>query len=182
MEGMGAQTWPDQFSPAIADQLVAGLSGYTRDRVFSSGHTDEIHLRFPPNDQFITLFFTNFPVDQNMVTGGGSINTAFDSQLEVRSFIRLEADIEGRTTRLLEDEVFGVYKTCKDILTILQIWYGPPDPASNMSMFRRPMRIAPGFRIDRKAGVQDSRWSIAHMFFEVSFVSSIGSPYSAYGG
>lgn len=175
-QGFGGQTWPSDFSSAIAEFFADSFPGFTRDRVFASGYSIDDHLRFPPSDRFVALFFSEFPVDQTMVTGGGTYNTAFDSRLEANAFIRLEADIENRSPEQLENEVLGVYKLLKDMLTAAQMWNGPIG-TDNRSLFRRPMRISPGFRIQRKSGRNDSRWMVSTMNFEVSFVSSLGAPY-----
>jgi hypothetical protein len=174
-QGFGGQTWPHEFTPAIADYFGDTFPGFTRDRVFASGFTVEDHLRFPPSDRFVTLFFPDFPVDQTMVTGGGTYNTAFDSRMEATVFIRLESDIENRSPQQIENEALGVYKLLQDLLTAAQMWNGPVG-TDNRSVFRRPMRTT-GFRIQRKSGHADSRWMVSIMSFEVSFVSELGTPY-----
>jgi hypothetical protein len=165
----GEPSWPDVFSPAIANQIVTGVPGLTRDRVFSSAYNDEIHMEFPPGDKFVALFFPEFPVDQPGVSGGGIFTTGFDSHLEVRIFIRLEADIEGRSTQWLEDQAFGAYKFIQAVLVTIQMYIGPI-AVSGLSHFKRPMRLMPGFRIERKNLNKESRWNVAKATFEVAFV------------
>lgn len=176
--GFGAQTWIDELTPAIGDRVVSEVSDMTGDRVFESLYPDDDHLAWPPADRFVTVYGSNFPVDQTDVLGGGSHNTAFDATVVLTVYVRLEADIEGHSVQQLRDEARGVYKLIKEIITALQTWSGPVDSASGLSKFRRPMRVAPGFRVNKKTGKDGRRWAVSPVSFEVSFVSDLGNPYA----
>lgn len=178
-QNYGLPTWPDRFSPKIAQQLVDKVPGLNADRVFSSAFTDEIHLQLPPADRFITLFMPDFPVDQPGVSGGGIYTTGFDATLEANIFVRLEADIEARSGRLLEEVSFGVYEFVRQVLAALQMWPGPvdADAATGLSYFKRPMRLR-RFQIHKKGGIQSSRWAIAATNWEVAFVGDLDKNYT----
>lgn len=173
----GSHCWMPDFIPAVYARIVDQVPGMTRDRVFSSLLPDEDHLKWPPADRFVVGFMGNFPVDQRMVSGGGNLNTAFDSTLVLTAFCRLECDPETSSTQQLEDEVNGVWKFVQRILTALQTWEGPRGP-DGLQTFRRPMRVAPGFRIERKSGGDRIRWATAPLSFEVSFVANLGFAFS----
>jgi hypothetical protein len=172
--GYGNQTWPDQWLPGVRARLVDKVRSLTKDRAFMSMQGEEFHLNFPVADQFITLFTPDFPVDQNMVTGGGNINTAFDSTLETTVFCRVESDVEGRSVEQLEEYAIGVYQFIQQVMTALQDWQGPTAD-DGRQMFRRPMRTRPGFRINRKPGMNNKRWAVAPISWECSFVGNLGN-------
>ena len=172
--GYGSQVWPDQWLPGIRLRLLDQDPGLSKDRVFMSMQGMEFHLKWPVADQFITLFTPDFPVDQNMVTGGGNLNTAFDSTLETTLYCRVESDVEGRSTQQLEEYAIGVYRFTLRVLAALQDWQGPTAD-DGRQMFRRPMRIRPGFRIERKAGQDKMRWAVIPISWECSFVSDLGN-------
>lgn len=176
-QNYGWQSWPDDLSPAIADRIVNQVPGMTRDRVFSSTLTDEMHKRFPPADIFIPMFFPSFRVFQPSVSGGGIYTTVIESTLVTKVFIRLEADIENRSTKWLEDETNGVYKQTKLVATALQTWKGPIHVPSGLSRFTRPMRLL-NFDIQTSGAGKDGRWGVCPMTWEVSFVASLGVDYT----
>jgi len=179
-QGYGNQTWPTEYLPLLVKYLGvdAGIAGLKEDRVFLSVWDDKTLLLFPPADRFVAISQPNFPVDQQDVLGGGAINTPFDSELLVRVFVRVESSIEGRSTQVLTDDVLGLFKFLQDILTAFQMWTGPiATVAPTRSLFRRPLRIAPGFTIESKDGGADSRWALAKMRYELSFVSNLGQNY-----
>lgn len=159
----------------MAAQLVSAIPPLTKDVVFPSVWSDEDHLKWPPNDRFITLFAHRFPVDQTDVSGGGQLNTAFDAQLRVTAFVRVEADLENRSPVMLEQEVYGVYKLTHDIVTALQM-FDPldPDHTSGLRMFRRPMRLVGDWSIQPKSGAKNSRWAVVPTNWECSFVADLG--------
>lgn len=182
--GAGKHVWVTDWLPLVRDRLLAAVSGMTADRVFVSAWAAEDHLKFPPDDRFITLFVGDFPVDQRNVDGGGSVNTAFDSTLAVTAFARVEADIENWSPQQLMETSIGLYPFLQQILAALQTWPGPdpvadPDaPDAEMLLpFRRPVRIRPGFTVRPKTGGDGKRWAVAEMKFECSFVSALGPTY-----
>lgn len=175
--GAGAQTWVDQWLEPVRQRVIDRVSGMTRDRVFPSAWEIDDHLKYPPADRFVTLFVGRFPVDQTDVSGGGAINTAFDSVLTVTPFTRVEADIENWSEQSLTEATIGVYQFVHSVLTALQMWEGPENTAGTMLLFRRPMRVSPGFDVLKKSGKDGRRWVVAPMSFEVSFVSDLGVPY-----
>lgn len=178
-QAYGFQTWPHIFTPAVCLQLAAVLDGFSNDRVFASTYDDDFHIEFPVADRFITVFSPNFPVEQASVSGGGLINTGFDSLMLTTAFVRLEADPEGRSTQLLQEEAFGVYKLIQNLISCLQMWTGPIDATTSMAHFRRPMRLAPGWKVDRRKAKSGGRWAVVPVSWEVSFVGDLGEPYPA---
>ncbi len=184
--GFGRHSWPDTFSPIIAQRVVDTVPGMTRDRVFSSVFPDKFHLDFPVADKFVCLFIPSFPVDQKDVTGAGSYNTAFDSRLEVRGFVRVEADAEGRSNTWLEDQTFGIYTFAQQLLKSLHMWNGTYDLSApdtpTLRFLRRPMRIMPGFDIERREGRGESRWGLIKSTYQCSFVASLGTEFNYPGG
>ena len=177
MAGFGEHQWPDRFMPDIAARIADNVSGMDRNLVFSSVYDDSVHLEWPPADRFVTLFTSSFPVDQPDVSGGGEYNTPFDCKLIVTAFCRLEADPEVRSTQELEDATFGVYRFLKDILTALQMYPGAILTGDTLYYLRRPLRISPGFEIRKKSGKASTRWAVAPMTFEMSFVADLGVDY-----
>lgn len=172
MPSYGSHVWMPDFTPAIYQRVVDRVPQLTRDRVFSSLRSDDDHCRWPPADKFVTGFFSNFPVDQRMVGGGGLYNTAFDAALVLTAFVRLDADPELASTRQLEDEADGVWQLLQKIIAALQTWDGPTND-DGLQVFRRPMRIAPGFQVHKRAA-DTGRWAVAPMTFECSFVADLG--------
>jgi hypothetical protein len=176
----GAQTWIDVLQKGVQDYLVNTIPGLSRDRIFPSVWDDDLHTEFPPADFFLTLFVPDSPVDQTDVTGGGAINTAFDSTLLVTLFLRLEADLENRSPQFLAEQVGGVYARTKTVISALQMWPGPtitgPD-GSAISQLRRPLRLRPGWRVTRRANRAGQRWGVVPISFEMSWVADLGSPY-----
>ena len=174
----GFPTWPDQYGASIIARLVDKVPGMTQDRVFWSTYDDQLHLDFPPADRFITLFQPQFPVRPGSVSGGGKFTTEFESRLVAKAFIRVEADIEGKTAQWLNDQAFGVYSFAKQMVSGLQVWEGPTDPVTTMSLFTRPMRLMPGFEISKhNRDKNGGRWGICTSNWEVSFVSDLGTSY-----
>jgi len=175
--GMGAHVWVDQLMPKLVDRIVGSVKSLQKDRVFQSLFDDAVHLEWPVADRFVTLKINEFPVHQNYVDGGGSIVTLLESRLVVTPFVRLEADPEEKSTVNLQDEANGVYRFLKQILTCLQTWEGPTDPTSGLSMFARPMRLDPGFRIQPKGGRANTRWTVCPMNFNLPWVANLGVEY-----
>src|ERR1051326_3835407 len=118
----GQQTTPQEFMAQIAQKLVDDVDSMTADRVLLSVWDSDLHLNFPPADRFITLFASDFPVDQKDVTGGGAINTAFDSTLEITLYTRVEADLEGRSGQFYLEQVNGVYSFAFAVISALQMF------------------------------------------------------------
>lgn len=174
--GFGSQVWINDYLPRIKNRIVDEVSGMNKSLVFESMQGQEFHLSWPIADRFITLFNHDFPVDQTMVTGGGSYNTAFDSTLESTVYCRVESDQEGWSVQQLEAHSIGVNNFILNIITALHMWDGPV-AEDGRQMFRRPMRIRPGFRILPKSGRDKTRWAVAPISWEVSFVSSLGFNY-----
>ena len=175
----GSQTWMPHFLPDVRRQIVDNVPGLTVDRVFRSNYPVEDLLANPPADKFIALFMPNFPVDQRAVSGGGTLNTPFDATLETTVCVRLEADIETRSTQAMEDEANGTDEFLRLVIKSLQMYPGPTDDATGLYKFRRPMRLKPeGFRVEKaKRGERNTRWTVAYIMWEVSFVSDLGQPY-----
>lgn len=169
----GSHVWPPQLLGPIYERVADSVAGLTRDRVFSSLWDEDDHLKWPPADRFVTGLMANFPVDQRDVSGGGNYNTAFDAVTVLTAYVRLDADIENRSTQQLTDEVNGVYTFCQDIIACLQTWDGPV-MSDDLRAFRRPMRIAPGWQIRKKSAGAKARWAVAPMSFETSFVANLG--------
>lgn len=176
-ENYGWQTWFDDISPPIADRLVAKVPGMTRDRVFSSSLPDQFHMDLPPADQFITLFFPRARPVEGAVSGGGTYTTAIDAIMTSKAFVRQESDVEAKTTRWLEDNAFGLYKFVLKIVTALQIWRGPLHPATELSLFRRPMRLI-DMSIDKGSSKTNGRWGVCELKWDVAFVASLGTDYT----
>lgn len=177
----GAHTTPDELIEAVVARLVAQVPNMRADRVIPTTWDDAALLKLPPADFFIALWTPNFPVDQPDVTGGGSINTAFDAVLETRLFRRLEADVETKGPQLLLDRNRGIYRaTMAPVLAALQMWEGPTtvdaDTSATTSKLRRPLRVAPGMTITGHT-VDRSRWAVATIKWEMSFVWNLGVPY-----
>lgn len=175
--GMGAHIWVDQLMPKLVDRIVGQVKVLQKDRVFQSLFDDQVHLEWPVADRFVTLKVLEFPVRQEYVDGGGNVDTLLESRLIVTAFVRLEADPEEKSTVNLQDEASGVYQFLRQILTCLHTWEGPTDSDSGLAMLARPMRLDPGFRIQAKAGKQNSRWTVCPMNFNLPFVSNLGVPY-----
>lgn len=180
MPNYGEQTWPTEYIPKIRDRIVSEVkSGLTVDRVFASGLDDQDLIDWSPADQFITLWQPRFPVDQKRVTGAGAYNTAFDSHLITKLFVRFEGDIETRSTAWIESTVYGPLALAQKVMTALQTWEGPIAPAGGgLHLFRYPMRSL-GFDVTKGRGKtkDQSRWGVVAMNWEVSFVAAIGSNY-----
>lgn len=176
MPNFGAQTWPHRFLPDMRDRVVSQVPELTADRVFRSNYPDDDHVKFPPADKFVTLFMPDFPVDQPAVSGGGAYNTPADGSLDATVFVRLEADIEHRSTQAMEDDANGVDQFVLKVLTALHMYPGLLDDASGLYVLRRPMR-ARRVTVVRKPGAGDARWNVAKINFEVSFVADLGFPY-----
>lgn len=177
MAGFGGHSWPDQFLPKVIDQIVGSVKTLQRDRVFQSLFEDRVHLEWPVQDRFVTLKINEFPVRQEYVTGGGDIDTLFESRLVVTAFVRLEADPEVRSTVALQDEANGVYRLLKNLAACLQTWDGPVSDDQGLQMFARPMRLDHGFRIESKGGRDNTRWTVCPMNFNVAFVGDMSAPY-----
>lgn len=180
-QAFGYQTWPDELTPELVKRLVADVPGMTTDRVFPSLFPDDWHIEFPPADRFITIYFSNFPVNAPGVSGGGNVTTELESVCVITPFVRLESDPEGRSQQQLSDAVYGVYKLLQQVTTSLQIWDGPVDAATDMSYFREPMRLSPGFRIDRKTSKGQKRWAVCPMSWQIAFVADLSAPYPSGG-
>jgi len=179
----GAPTWVGIIQGALNDYLANSVQSMTTDRVFSSVWEDEVHLKLPPADRFITTFARDFPVDQQDVLGGGDINTAFDTAMDVKLFTRVEADLEGRSRELLKEQVNGVYDFALQVISALQMWPGPTTTGAvgTISQLRRPARIKPGWRVEKKSvsgPAGTTRWVIIPTTWEMSFVADLGNAYS----
>lgn len=175
MPGSGSHVWISDIMPVVIDQIVNAIPGLTRDVVFQSVWTDEDHLKWPPADRFIALYAHRFPVDQTDVTGGGTLNTAFDAQIRATAFVRVEADLENRSGQYLGDQVRGVQLFAKQIITALQLF--DPDGsagASGLKMLRWPMRVWGDWAVQPKSGGQNSRWGVCPINFVASYVSDLG--------
>lgn len=177
MAGMGAHVWVDQVMPKLVERIVGQVKSLQKDRVFQSLFDDQVHLEWPVADRFVTLKINEFPVNQKYVDGGGGIVTLLESRLVVTPFVRLEADPEEKSTVNLQDEANGVYRLLKQVATCLQTWDGPTDSVSGLSMFARPMRLDPGFRIQAKSGQNNTRWTVSPMSFNLPFVAALGAAY-----
>lgn len=162
--------------PLVARRLIDQIPGMTADRVFPSVWSDADHLSWPPADRFVTLFAHDFPVDQTDVTGGGTLNTAFDSRLRATLFDRVESDLENRSAAMLEQQVYGVYALTKQVIKALQL-FDPVDSATGVGYFRWPMRVWGGWSIQPKSGKGNSRWAVIPINFVCSFVSDLGFGY-----
>lgn len=175
----GAPTKVPPIHAGLNDYLAATIPSMTTDRVFSSVWDDEVHLKYPPADRFITTFGRNFPVDQTDVLGGGNINSAFDAEFDVKAFTRVEADIEGRSIEQLREMVTGVYDLADQIITALQMWPGPTATGTHgaTSILRRPARIKPGWRVEKKT-MERQRWVVITSTWELSFVADLGNAYA----
>jgi hypothetical protein len=179
----GSHTWVDDLSSALIDYLADTISpSMSKDRIFLSVWTEDQHLQFPPADRFIALSTPDFAVDQACVQGGGTLNTAFDTTLEVKLFTRVEADLENRSGQYLTEQVAGVYLFAKSVITALQMWPGPTEDAGNgngstISKLRRPLRIKPGWKVSGKSSKRGDRWGIVPTMWELSWVADLGDPY-----
>lgn len=183
MPNFGQQTWPTIFLPKLAAYLVDTVkSGLTRDRVFTSGHSDEELANFPPGgcDFFIAMFMPRLPVDVKAVSGAGNYNTAFDSQLVTRVFNRFEGDIENRSTQKIEQEAFGILEKVRLVLAALQTWNGPQSSTDGLYLFRRPMRTT-GITVIDVTSQNKARWQVSSLSWEVSFVASLGVGANLFG-
>lgn len=172
----GAATDPSKFMPLLAQQVADSVDGLKRDRVFRSNYEPAFHLEFPPADRFVTLFLSDFPVGQPGVSGGGRITTTFNSKLEVNAFVRLEADIEGRSTSFFEDQAAGQDAFVHAVIGSLQMWDGPLDDDGATFQFVRPARLDPGYRVVRKTVNGPSgpvRWCYAQLTFEIGWRSKL---------
>jgi len=176
IEFYGSQTWVNTLLDAAISLLVNGLPGMTADRVFLSAWDESMHLDFPPADRFVTLFTPSFPVDQTDVEGGGAINTAFDSRLDVKAFVRIEADIEGRSGQYLSEQVRGALVFAQQVISLLQTWPGPDD-GTGVSQLRRPLRLTGAWTLSWKTVKDGKRWGVISIPCEMSFVAALGSPY-----
>lgn len=177
MNNYGTQTWSHKFFPGIRALITAGVPGMTADRVFRSNYDAQVHLDNPPADRFITAFMPSFPVDTRAVDGGGKYTTPFNATLELTAFVRLEADIEVRSTKAMEDEANGTDVFLQQLVSTVHMW--PGEVVDGLYYFRRPMRLRPeGIRVERaRRGHNNTRWTVATVFLEVSFVGDLGSPY-----
>lgn len=175
--GMGAHVWVPEVSKALGDQICATVSPpISRDRIFRSNYQDDDHLRYPPADRFVTLFWPRFPVDKPCQAGGMVYNTAFDAVVAVTAFDRLEADIENRSTRQMEEDATGTDVMIQQILKSVEGWAGTTDDDENLQIIRRLARIN-DIVVNRKSGKDDSRWVVAKLNFELSFVADLGFVY-----
>ena len=172
MAGAGYPTWPDTFLPGIENRIVQEVKTMTRDRVFASMWSEQDLVDWAPADRFVALFNNEFPVDVPGVSGGGRLTTNFESNLVVTCFVRLEVDPELRNTRLMQDEVFGVYQLVRGVLNALQTWVGPQDTTTELYLFRRPMRVR-NWRVTPRRGKSNTRWAVCPSAWEVSFVSNV---------
>lgn len=176
-DNYGAHVWTTVVAKQIKNRLVEQVPGLTEDRVFRSNYSIEDHLKFPPADTFITMFFVEGRADQACVRGGGKYNTPFDCTLEVTLYNRLEADIENRSTRAMEDDANGVDLLLQQINTALQEYEGEVMDAEDLHSLRHPMFTDPGWRVQRRSGGKETRWVVAVSTWAVSFVADLGLLY-----
>ena len=176
MADYGFPTWPDRFTDDLISHIVAGVPGLTNDHVFLSVYTEDIHLEFPPADRFVTLFIPDFQVDAPGVSGGGIYTTGFESTLELNAYVRLEAGIEGRSAKLLNEYSIGIYDYIRRLYASVQTYPGLIDGTAGQSNLKRPMRIK-NFRINRKT-IGKQRWLAVPSNWEIAFVSDFGTNYT----
>lgn len=176
MAGFGAHVWFSDFIPALCELIADNVKGFTRDRVFRSNYDDQLHADFPPDDRFVTVFVPEGKADQRAVDGGGAITTPFDSTVVTTLFVRLEADIEGRSTKEMEDEAAGVDETLRQLIAAVQMWNSPVGDVERLQDLRRPARVL-NFRTNRKSARGNTRWCVVNVSWELSFVADLGVYY-----
>lgn len=167
----GIGVWVDTLLEAV-EAKVASAGVVPRACVFSSEAADEDHLDGPPADRFVVIRPGTFPVGQPMVTGGGRLQTGFDSRFVVSAFARVQSDQELRSGRAMKGRD-GTLALTLAVLTALQL-YMPVDKGGN-GLLREPMRLVTFDMTPRRMRAEKSKWSVIPSVWELRFTSNIGA-------
>ncbi len=169
----------------LLGRLETYLQGQTKvaaDLVFLSVAPDELHLRFPPGDQFVTIFPARFPPWQGVVTGAGSNfatdpdaeNLGFDSEIIITAFCRFNIDQELRSSQLVQNTSYGVMDLFASVLKAMQFWTAPLDaPNTNKSYLREYMRMSGAAQMLPR-NYKDTFWTLLKIPFEARFSAELG--------
>lgn len=154
----------------------------TADRVFLSLAPDDLHLRFPPADQFVTIFPSRFPPWQGVVTGAGQSTLDFpsdsrlgyDAEVVFTAFCRYNVDQELRASELVRNASLGLLALTTNVVAAAQFWTAPTDTDAAVSYLREYMRqSSPITTLPRN--YKDTFWTLQKVAFEMKFSALFGS-------
>lgn len=172
------------------EDWVKAKTGLSADAVFLSLAPDDLLLKFPPADQFITITPVRFPVWQGVVAGAGqsffdaalpavagipgrdSANLGFDALIAVTAFARVNSDQELRGSDLIRSSAFGLVKTATAAVGAIQFWTAPTDADPNVSYLREYMRIADGPSFVPRQ-YNNTFWCLCKASYEMRFTAAL---------
>jgi hypothetical protein len=124
--------------PAIAAQIVAG-TGLAAERVLVTLEPEAELEVDPISDVLVTVAPVRFPIDQPIVTGGGSAGENTLGEIEVIYYNRYEADYTHADVDALTDANSGILANWRLIMKTLQLW--APIDRDGDALSTEPMRL-----------------------------------------
>jgi hypothetical protein len=160
----------------------AGQAGnFSSDCVFLSLAPDELLLKFPPADRFVTIFPARFPPWQGVVTGAGysmydnpgEEHLGFDAEIVITAFARYNPDQETRASSLVRDVATGLTGLFGALVGAVQFWDAPVQDAPTRSYLREPMRVS-GPAVTLPRNYQQTFWTLLKIPLEMRFTAELG--------
>ncbi len=166
--GFGVPTWIDALLRALAGH-VAGEMKLTADRVFLSLVPDDLHLKFPAGDRFLTHRPGRF-VEAVGVGGGGRQTSLFAGSVVFTLFRRQAGDQELRDARRLAREGDGALADLHALVSACQQWDGG-------KKLTKPATVSDFAVLPRSAG--DQAWAVCPVSVQLEFRADLPTPLPA---
>jgi len=170
MPGRGVATWMDRVLGQIVSRL-AQRTGLPHELVFDTLAPQEVHLMFPPADQFVTVTPTQLPADQGTFAGSGRYAMGLDAVIQVNAFVRIGDDQEFQARRLLRGSTSSALALYLKIIDALAGYEIPSDEPNTFAV-REPMRLNT-LAIDAQRLKSGQIWSVASSHWQCRFTVNI---------
>lgn len=163
------------------EDWIKSKASLPADRVFLSFAPDELHLKFPPADQFVSIFPSRFPPWQGVVAGAGQSGLDFptdsrlgyDAEVVFTTFCRYNVDQELRSSELVRSASLGLLGLTNQVVGAAQFWIAPTDADPNVSYLREYMRQS-GPILSLQRNYQGTFWAMQKVAFEMKFSAVLG--------